>query len=94
MDRLFRRTEVLLAATIIILSLIIGLRNPTFFTIGNAFDLLRSGIVTGIFAIGVLIVIVSGGIDLSFTAIGIFALYSTVRLMKAYAPDAPIWPAL
>jgi simple sugar transport system permease protein len=93
MDRLLRRTEVLLAATIIVLGLIIGLRNPTFFTIGNVFDLLRGSIVTGIFAMGVLIVIVSGGIDLSFTAIGIFALYSTVKLMKAFAPDAPIWPA-
>ncbi len=93
MDRLLRRSEVLVAATIIVLSLIIGLQNPTFFTIGNLFDLLRSSIVTGIFAMGVLIVIVSGGIDLSFTAIGIFSLYSTVKLMKAYAPDAPIWAA-
>jgi len=93
MDRLLRRSEVLVAATIIILGLIIGLRNPTFFTVGNLFDLLRSSIVTGIFAMGVLIVLVSGGIDLSFAAIGIFALYSTVKLMKAYAPDASIWPA-
>ena len=93
MDRLLRRTEILVAATIIVLSLIIGLSNPTFFTIGNVFDLLRSSIVTGIFAMGVLIVIVSGGIDVSFTAIAIFALYSTVKLMKAYAPDAPIWLA-
>ena len=93
MDRLLRRSEVLVAATIIILCLIIGLRNPIFFSVGNVFDLLRSSIVTGIFAMGVLIVLVSGGIDLSFMAIGIFALYSTVKLMKAFAPDAAIWPA-
>jgi simple sugar transport system permease protein len=90
-DRFLRRSETLVALTIVGLSLIIGLNNPTFFTVGNVFDLLRSSIVTGIFAMGVLIVIVSGGIDVSFTAIAVFALYATVKLMKGYAPDAPIW---
>jgi simple sugar transport system permease protein len=90
-NRIFSRNETLVALLIVVLSLVIGLINPTFFTVANLFDLLRSIIVTGIFAMGVLIVIVSGGIDLSFTAIGIFALYSTTKLMKAYAPDAPIW---
>ena len=91
MNRILRSNETLVALLIIVLSVVIGLINPTFFTVANLFDLLRSIIVTGIFAMGVLIVIVSGGIDLSFTAIGIFALYSTTKLMKAYAPDAPIW---
>jgi simple sugar transport system permease protein len=90
-NRIFSRNETLVALLIVVLSVGIGLINPTFFTVANLFDLLRSIIVTGIFAMGVLIVIVSGGIDLSFTAIGIFALYATVKLMKAYAPDAPIW---
>jgi simple sugar transport system permease protein len=92
-NRILRRNETLVALTIVVLSLVIGFINPTFFTVANLFDLLRSSIVTGIFAMGVLIVIVSGGIDVSFTAIGVFALYSTVKLMKAYAPDAPIWMA-
>lgn len=91
MKRLLRRNETLVAVTIIGLSLIIGLNNPTFFTIGNVFDLLRSSIVAGIFAMGVLIVIVSGGIDVSFTAIGVFALYATVKLLLAFSPGAPIW---
>ena len=68
MNRIFRRNETLVAVIIVALSLGIGLINPTFFTVANAFDLLRSCIVTGIFAMGVLIVIVSGGIDVSFTA--------------------------
>ena len=74
-----------MAITIIVLCLYIGIRNPVFFTVGNVFDLLRSGIVMGIFAMGVLIVIVSGGIDVSFTAIAIFALYSTVRFLNVYS---------
>ncbi|MEZ4610541.1 MAG: hypothetical protein R2838_09910 [Caldilineaceae bacterium] len=91
MDRIFRRNEVLVAITIIGLSLIIGLSNPVFFTVGNLFDLLRSSVVMGIFAMGVLMVIVSGGIDVSFTAIAVFALYATTKIFKAAMPDAPIW---
>lgn len=84
------RTETLLFFTIVLLSALIGAINPVFFTVSNLFDLLRSSIVTGIFALGVLLVIISGGIDVSFTAIAIFAMYSTVRLMKAFLPEAPI----
>lgn len=91
MKRLLRRNETLVAVTLVGLCLVIGLNNPTFFTLGNIFTLLRTSIVTGIFAMGVLIVIISGGIDVSFTAIGIFALYSTVKLFLRFAPDAPIW---
>lgn len=93
LGRLASRNETLVAVTIVILVVVIGLNNPVFFTVGNAFDLMRSMIVIGIFAMAVLIVIVSGGIDVSFTAIGIFALYTTVVLLKGNAPEAPIWVA-
>ncbi len=93
MNRRVRSNEVLVAVTIVGLCLIVGISNPVFFTVGNIFDLMRSSIVMGIFAMGVLIVIVSGGIDVSFTAIAVFALYSTVRLLNAYAPEAPFWLA-
>ena len=59
MSRLFRSNEALVAVTIVVVSLVIGLNNPTFFSVGNLFDLLRSSIVMGIFAMGVLIVIIS-----------------------------------
>jgi simple sugar transport system permease protein len=91
--RLLRRNETLVAVTLVILCLVIGFNNPTFFSLGNIFTLLRTSIVTGIFALGVLIVLISGGIDVSFTAIGVFALYSTVKLMLRFAPDASIWLA-
>lgn len=93
MKRLLRRNETLVAVTLVILCLVIGLNNPTFFTVGNLFTLLRGSIVTGIFAMGVLIVIISGGIDVSFTAIGVFSLYATVKLMLYFAPSTPIWAA-
>jgi simple sugar transport system permease protein len=90
---LLRKNETLVALTIIVLSIIIGALNPVFFTVGNLFDLLRSATVMGIFAMGVLIVIISGGIDVSFTAIAIFAMYSTVRVLNIYMPEAPIFIA-
>ena len=87
------KNETLVALTIIGLCILIGVVNPVFFTVGNVFDLLRSGIVIGIFAMGVLIVIVSGGIDVSFTAIAVFSLYATVKILLAVMPGAPIWLA-
>ena len=86
MNRILRSNETLVAITIVALCLIIGLNNPIFFTVGNLFDLLRSSIVIGIFAMGVLIVIVSGGIDVSFTAIAVFALYATVQVFQRLCP--------
>lgn len=87
---LFRSTEVIVFLTLIVVSLIIGISNPVFFTVGNLFDLLRSSIVPGIFAMGVLLVIISGGIDVSFTAVAVFAMYATVKLLNAYWPAAPM----
>ena len=46
-------------------------------------------IVTGIFACGVMIVIISGGIDMSFMTIAICSAYMTVRFSIANAPDLP-----
>ncbi|MEM7130797.1 MAG: ABC transporter permease [Chloroflexota bacterium] len=93
MSPFITRIETLVALTIVGLCLLIGFLNPVFFTVGNLFDLLRSTTVIGIFALGVLMVIVSGGIDVSFTAVAVFSLYSTVKILLAVAPNAPIWLA-
>lgn len=90
-SRFFRSTETLLALTIVLLALYIGSVSPVFLTVGNLFDLLRSSIVLGIFAMGTLIVIISGGIDVSFAAIAVFAQYSAVLLVNRWLPTAPIW---
>ncbi|WP_242511280.1 ABC transporter permease [Pengzhenrongella frigida] len=70
---------------IILLALIVGMSiaNPAFFTLTTFFAIVRSSIVSLIFALGVLIVIISGGIDVSFATIAIFAAYSTVRLSQS-----------
>lgn len=90
MKKKFMTNEFFVALTIVALSLIIGTINPVFFSAGNLIDLLRSGIVMGIFAVGVLIVIVSGGIDVSFPAIASFAMFTTTKLLLYYNYNGPI----
>ena len=63
--------------------------NPAFLTVRNMFDLLRTMIVTGIFACGVMMIIISGGIDMSFMAIAICSAYMTIRFSIANAPQLP-----
>jgi simple sugar transport system permease protein len=63
------------------LSLVIGFSNSVFFSIATPFDLLRSSLIEILFALGLLIVLVSGGIDISFPIVGIFAGYTTVVIM-------------
>lgn len=87
--RLLRTNEVLVALAIVGLSIVVSVRNPAFFSVGNLFDLLRSATVSGLFGMGVLMVIVSGGIDVSFASIGIFALYLSVKIMRGMGFDGP-----
>jgi len=79
---LLRRNETVLIFAIIIFSLVIGSKSPEFFTLANLFDILRSSFVQLLFALGVLIVIISGGIDVSFPIVGIFSGYTAVIIMQ------------
>jgi simple sugar transport system permease protein len=60
---------------IVLLSIVITSRNANFFTAENMFDLLKSNSFVGIMAIGVLFVLISGGIDISFPAIATVSEY-------------------
>jgi simple sugar transport system permease protein len=79
---LFRKHETIIACILVVFTLLIGIVNPAFFTLENLFDMLKSSVVMGIFGIGVLIVLVSGGIDISFTAIAAFSMYVTGQILK------------
>lgn len=86
--KLLRRSETILIIAIIVLSLIIGIKSPSFFSVASVFDIFRSSFVQLIFALGVLVVIVSGGIDVSFPIVGIFSGYAAVVLMQKFELDA------
>lgn len=82
LKKLLRRNETVLIFAIIVFSLVIGSKSQEFFTLANLFDILRSSFVQLLFALGVLIVIVSGGIDVSFPIVGIFSGYTAVIIMR------------
>lgn len=86
-----RTQEGAVGLTVVLLALLIGVVNPAFFSVANLFDLLRSMTVEVLFALGVLIVIASGGIDVSFTAVAITALYSSVRLLNGLEYTGDMW---
>jgi simple sugar transport system permease protein len=62
---------------------VVGTINPAFLSLANTFDLLKSSVVMGLLAIGVLLVLISGGIDVSFTAVAAFSMYVTCRILVA-----------
>jgi simple sugar transport system permease protein len=80
---LLRRSETVIFLVILAAMLGIGLVNPAFWQLGNLFSLLRANIVTGIMALGVLTVMISGGIDVSFPAFAMMAMYVTLLWMLA-----------
>lgn len=83
--------EGLLVAVILVVVVAMALASPAFFTASTFFALVRSSMVPLIFALGVLLVLVSGGIDVSFPAIAIFAAYATVKwLLEAGVDAGPI----
>ncbi len=83
MRRLLRRQEFWLALLTLVLGVGIGWANPAFLSLANLFDLCKSSTVMGLFALGVLVVLISGGIDVSFAAIGAFSMYVTSKTLLA-----------
>lgn len=76
------------------LSILIGCVNSAFLGVPTLISLSRSMLVTLIFAIAEMIVIVSGGIDVSFPAVACISLYATVKTMLALNIDNPLFAYL
>ena len=85
-----KNTEPYVLAAIILLSFLIQFRSGQFFTGNNLVDLSRSIIVPALFAIGAQIVIVSGGIDVSFPAIASLSMYITTRVLLNIDYSGPV----
>ncbi len=85
--RIFGQNESYLLFIIIAYSVLVIFLNPSFLTLENLFDLGKSSASLGIMAIGVFIVLLSGGIDLSFTAIAISGQYIAANVLIATGVD-------
>lgn len=75
--RLTEHTEGLLLLVILLLGVILTLSTPYFLTLQNIVDLVESYSVTTVLALGVFVVLVAGGIDISFAATASVAQYAT-----------------
>jgi simple sugar transport system permease protein len=89
---LFKRTEFTLAAVIVAVGIVFSLSSPYFLTLSNATDLVEAYSVTTILAAGVFVVLVSGGIDISFAAVASVTQYSAAFAATRYG--VPALPAI
>lgn len=90
-DWLLRRPSAFTLLLIVLVAAAVGWINPAFFQLSNLFDLVRAATVTGLFAMGVLVVLAAGGLDVSFTAIAALVMYALTKAVLAWAPATPVF---
>lgn len=76
-------TEKFLVLLIIVYCVVVALVNSGFLQPATFFDMVKSAAGSMVVAMGLLLVIISGGIDVSFTAIAISAGYVATKLMMS-----------
>lgn len=81
LKKLTQRNEFYIFLVIVLLSILIQIRSGQFYTPNNLVDIASALIVPGMFAIGAFMVIVSGGIDVSFPALASLSVYATTRIL-------------
>lgn len=85
-----KRHEFYLLAAILGLVVIISITNPSFLSVENLLDLFSIYSFMGILSVGVLIVLISGGIDISFTATATIAQYITALMIANGTGNIPL----
>ncbi len=88
--RLMRKHETYVFLAILILTVLITALNPNFLTLENIFDILKSYSFIGILSIGVLVVLISGGMDISFTAVATVGEYVMAVIISKHTGNIVI----
>lgn len=88
------RTEPWLLLVLVLLCAILSVLSPWFLTLPNAVDIIETYSVTAILAMGVFVVLVAGGIDISFAATASVAQYATAVVATRWGLPAPLCIAL
>lgn len=88
-SRLRRRPEVWLLGVILAVGALFSVAAPGFLTLPNIVDLLETYSVQAIMAMGLFVVLVSGGIDISFAATASVSQYSAAVLASRLGVPAP-----
>jgi simple sugar transport system permease protein len=81
---LFRRHDIQIGLIIVILATFFSVLSPGFLTPGNLLGLLESYSVSAIMAAGLLVVLISGGIDISFAAIAGVTQFLTATILVKF----------
>lgn len=89
-----RRSEMVIALVLVVTMVVIGTINPAFWHPDNLFNLVRANVVIGIMALAVLLVMISGGIDVSFPAFAAAAMYLTVIAMNHFGYQGVVLPLI
>jgi len=75
-------TELTLLLVIVLISIILAFITPRFLTLSNLFNLLNISAVNIIFAVGLLVVLIMGGIDISFAVAASVVQYLTAITLQ------------
>ena len=86
----------ILVVVLITYCAMVGMKNPAAMSLETLLDLVRNGSGQAVVAMGVLLVMISGGIDVSFLAIAISASYVSTVIVTTYGLAVPntIWSLL
>lgn len=87
--KLLGSRELLLAVVIILVAAIFGLMAPQFFSFAHLFGIGRSSVVIGLMALGLLLVLITGGIDVSVSATAVASMYTTTVVLTEVDYQGP-----
>lgn len=95
MKKLIKKNEFYVLIVMLALGLLIQWRSGEFFTVANFADIIRGSLTPGLIALAFLMVLISGGLDLSFPAIAALAAYIPLSYcINNQYQGSVIWPIL
>ena len=92
-QKISRRNEPYVFLVLLALCILIEIRSGQFFSSNNLVDIASALIVPGLFAIGAFLVIISGGIDVSFPALASLSVYATTKFLLDINYQGGVWLA-
>ena len=89
--RRINRTETYVFIALVLFILLVQLRSGQFFTGNNIVDIIRSLTVPAMFCIAELLILISGGIDVSFPSIAALSMYIVSTRMIHYSGNISVF---
>ncbi|GAB76849.1 monosaccharide ABC transporter membrane protein, CUT2 family [Austwickia chelonae] len=89
--RFLAAQENLVLGLILMILAVVVIQVPGYWHVETLFTVLRASMVDMVFALGVLLVLVAGGIDVSFLAVGAFSAYVACKIALDGSETSPAW---